>query len=121
VAGQCQLPSNRNGKGVGSSDHGAIADRQASRDPRGQDARLTGQKGSGPSRVTIVDAASGSGARTLSGRARQEEFRRQVESLVRREDVPPSLKSGVKEYLERIHDLPPAEPAPGDVDGQESP
>ncbi len=68
--------------------------------------RLTGKKGEGPSRSTIEEANSGSGASGRSTEEKQREFRRQAEALVQRDDVPDELKQGIREYFERVHEIP---------------
>jgi len=75
----------------------------------GQLAQLQGQHGSGPSLSAVEDAESGSGVSGRRGEARQREFARQVESFVQRDDVPESLKLGVRNYFENLQSAAPAE------------
>lgn len=62
----------------------------------------------GPSSHSVESAASGAGVAGRSHVEKQRDFKRQLESLVRRDDIPQSLKLGVREYFERVHDVPPA-------------
>ena len=72
--------------------------------------RLKGQKGQGPSLSAVEDAQSGTGISSRRGAARERDFQRQFESFVRRDDIPEEVKSGVREYLENIHQSQPEEP-----------
>ena len=64
---------------------------------------LKGTKSQGPS-VTMTEAATdGSGTSTGSNARLIQQYRHQAESFIRREDVSETVKSGVKEYFERIH------------------
>lgn len=74
----------------------------------GQFAQLQGQHGTGPSLSAVEDAESGSGVSGRRGEARQREFARQVESFVQRDDVPESLKLGVRNYFENLQSAAPA-------------
>ena len=117
LAGACETPSlaQLNQRGIGSQSDGRMSDRDSTEDARGLDTQLTGTKGEGPALVAVEDAASGDGVSTLRSRRTELEFRRQMESLVRREDVPEGLKEGVKNYFERIHEIPTdGEQAPAD-------
>ncbi|MCW1887634.1 hypothetical protein OKA04_23050 [Luteolibacter flavescens] len=60
--------------------------------------------GEGPSSNTVESAESGTGIAGRAGVAKQRDFRRQMESLVRRDDIPEELKLGVREYFERVHE-----------------
>jgi hypothetical protein len=71
----------------------------------GNVASLEGQKGLGPSITAVEDADSGTGISNRSGETKTREFRRQMESFVRRDDVPEDVKMGVKEYFERVHEV----------------
>ncbi len=68
-------------------------------------ASLEGQKGSGPSITAVEEADTGTGISSRSGETKKREFRRQMESFVRRDDVPEDVKMGVKEYFERVHEV----------------
>ncbi len=78
----------------------------------GQLAELKGQHGDGPSLSAVEEAESGTGVSGRRGEAKQREFARQVESFVQRDDVPESLKLGVRNYFEGLQSATPAEPAP---------
>lgn len=87
---------------------GSVESRRDAKDElkdNGNLAEVKGQaNGEGPSSKTVESAESGTG---IAGRAavdRQREFRRQMESLVRRDDIPEELKLGVREYFERVHE-----------------
>lgn len=68
----------------------------------GKLAQLKGLHGDGPSLSSIEDAESGSGVSGRKGETKQREFARQVESFVQRDDVPESLKLGVRNYFEGL-------------------
>lgn len=74
--------------------------------------QLQGQHGSGPSLSAVEEAESGTGVSGRHGEAKQREFARQVESFVQRDDVPESLKLGVRNYFENLQSAAPA-PASG--------
>lgn len=80
----------------------------------GQLAELKGQHGAGPSLSAVEDAESGSGVTSRRGEAREREFARQAESFVQRDDVPESLKLGVRNYFENLQSAAPATPAAPD-------
>lgn len=64
---------------------------------------LRGIKSQGPS-VNLTEAASeGSGSSSGPNARLIQQYRHQAESFIRREDVSETVKSGVKEYFERIH------------------
>lgn len=72
----------------------------------GNVASLEGQKGVGPSITAVEEADSGTGISNRSGETKAREARRrQMESFVRRDDVPEDVKMGVKEYFERVHEV----------------
>lgn len=73
-------------------------------------AQLQGQHGTGPSLSAVEEAESGSGVSGRRGEAKQREFARQVESFVQRDDVPESLKLGVRNYFENLQSAQVAEP-----------
>jgi hypothetical protein len=87
--------------GTGSSSHtnANVNDARST----GDKSVLKGAKSHGPS-VTMTEAATdGSGSSSGSNARLIQQYRRQAESFVRREDVSETVKSGVKEYFERIH------------------
>ena len=63
----------------------------------------------GPSSHSVESAESGAGTAGRSHRENQRQFKHQLESLVRRDDIPETLKLGVREYFERVHEIPPSE------------
>lgn len=87
---------------------GSVESRRKERDELKDNGNLAQLKGNpnqeGPSTNSVESAESGTG---IAGRAavdKQREFRRQMESLVRRDDIPEELKLGVREYFERVHE-----------------
>ena len=70
----------------------------------GQNTKLKGLKGEGPSLTKVESAEDGTGVSGRRGVATKREFKRQFESFVEREDVPEDLKTGVKNYFTKIHD-----------------
>lgn len=87
---------------------GSVESRRDERDEfkdNGNLAQLEGQPGGqGPSMKSVESAESGTG---IAGRAavdRRREYQRQMEALVRRDDIPEELKLGVREYFERVHE-----------------
>ena len=62
------------------------------------------QNGDGPSTKSVETAESGTGIAGRAGVDRNREFKQQLESMVRRDDVPEELKLGVREYFERVHE-----------------
>ena len=94
------------GKGIGV---GTDESRRKERDKltnNDQFADLKGQKGSGPSLTAVEDADSGTGISKRNGAAsKKRDYQRQLESFVRRDDVPEDVKSGVKEYFEKVHQV----------------
>ncbi len=65
--------------------------------------QLRGQKRGGTSEIAVEEAATGDGVSRARARSREMAFKRQVESLVRREDVPETYKRGVRTYFETMH------------------
>ncbi|MFK7849893.1 MAG: hypothetical protein AB8D78_02845 [Akkermansiaceae bacterium] len=65
-------------------------------------AELKGQHGEGPSISAVEDSDSGTGVSTRRGTAKERDFARQMESFVQRDDVPESLKLGVRNYFENL-------------------
>ncbi len=74
----------------------------------GQLAELKGQHGQGPSLSAVEEAESGTGVSSRRGETKQREFARQVESFVQRDDIPESLKLGVRNYFENLQSAAPA-------------
>lgn len=72
--------------------------------------QLQGQQGSGPSLSAVEESESGTGVSNRRGEAKQREFARQVESFVQRDDVPESLKLGVRNYFENLQSAQAPEP-----------
>ena len=87
---------------------GSVESRRKERDELKDNNHLTQLKGQmnqdGPSTNSLESASSGSGVAGRTAVDREREFRRQLESLVRRDDIPEELKLGVREYFERIHE-----------------
>jgi len=87
---------------------GSVESRRKERDELRDNDNLTQLKGQmnqdGPSTNSLESASSGSGIAGRSAVDRERDFRRQLESLVRRDDIPEELKLGVREYFERIHE-----------------
>ncbi|MCX6865728.1 MAG: hypothetical protein NTV46_05805 [Verrucomicrobia bacterium] len=87
---------------------GTDATRREERDAfkdNGNLAELKGrQNAAGPSSSTVESAASGSGIAGRANVAKQREFKQQLEALVHRDDIPESLKLGVREYFEKVHE-----------------
>ena len=74
----------------------------------GNMAQLKGQQNAdGPSSSSVESAESGGGVAGRANVAKQREFKQQFESLVHRDDIPESLKLGVREYFERVHETEP--------------
>lgn len=65
-------------------------------------AELKGQHGEGPSLSAVEDAEAGTGVSSRKGSAKERDFNRQMESFVQRNDVPESLKLGVRNYFENL-------------------
>ena len=97
-----------NGKEAGTGSSWSERKERDDSQKNGQLAQLQGQHGSGPSLSAVEDAESGSGVSGRRGEARQREFARQAESFVQRDDVPESLKLGVRNYFENLQSAAPA-------------
>ncbi|OYV06610.1 MAG: hypothetical protein CFE26_05360 [Verrucomicrobiales bacterium VVV1] len=109
MLGLAQSPGGKEpGKGSSWSERKEKDDSQKN----GQLAELKGQHGEGPSLSAVEEAESGSGVSGRRGEAKQREFARQTESFVQRDDVPESLKLGVRNYFEGLQSATPAEPTP---------
>ncbi len=65
-------------------------------------ANLKGQHGDGPSMSSVEEAESGSGVSSRRGTGKKRDFARQAESFVQRDDIPESLKLGVRNYFENL-------------------
>ena len=100
--GQTQMLGLAGGKQAGTGSSWSERKERDDSQKNGQLAQLQGQHGSGPSLSAVEDAESGSGVSGRRGGARQREFARQVESFVQRDDVPESLKLGVRNYFENL-------------------
>lgn len=61
----------------------------------------------GPSTNSVETAESGSGVAGRASVAKDRQFKQQYESLVRRDDIPESLKLGIREYFETVHETQP--------------
>ena len=107
--GQSQMLGLAGGKEAGTGSSWSERKERDDSQKNGQLAQLQGQHGSGPSLSAVEDAESGSGVSGRRGEARQREFARQVESFVQRDDVPESLKLGVRNYFENLQSAAPAE------------
>ena len=93
-----------NDRGIGQSEDGSMTNTTREQTDKTLATQVDPQMGQGPSQIAVEDAADGAGTASVSGRTRQWRFRAQVESLVRREDVPADVKDGVKNYFEIIHE-----------------
>lgn len=100
--GQTQMLGLAGGKQAGTGSSWSERKERDDSQKNGQLAQLQGQHGTGPSLSAVEDAESGSGVSGRRGEARQREFARQVESFVQRDDVPESLKLGVRNYFENL-------------------
>lgn len=87
---------------------GSVESRRNERDELKDNNNLAQLKGNptgeGPSSNSVESAESGTGIAGRAGVDKAREFRRQMESLVRRDDIPEELKLGVREYFERVHE-----------------
>jgi hypothetical protein len=104
----------RNNPG-GKAGQGSVESRREGRDPlspHSETVHAEGMKGDGPSEKSIEPSDSGERAGTRRAEGKEREYRRQVESFVRREDVPAEVREGVKTYFEKIHAPPPEPPKP---------
>lgn len=102
----------RNNPG-GKAGQGSVESRRDGRDPLSPHSEVVhaeGMKGDGPSEKSIEPSDSGERAGTRRAEGKEREYQRQVESFVRREDVPAEVREGVKTYFEKIHAPPPPEP-----------
>ncbi|MGC4013917.1 MAG: hypothetical protein QM755_05285 [Luteolibacter sp.] len=109
--GQSQMLGLAQGQGGQKAGVGTDQSRRNERDDsqkNGHLAELKGQHGEGPSLSSVEDADSGTGVSGRRGEAKQREFARQTESFVQRDDVPESLKLGVRNYFENLQSSQPA-------------
>lgn len=68
--------------------------------------QLSGQLNEGESESVIEQAETGSGVTSESlQKNRPSEYKQQVETFVRREDIPEEVKQGVKIYFKQIHKM----------------
>ena len=91
------------GKKAGEGSDEAIREQRDERIDNGQNTKLKGLKGKGPSLTQVQAADDGDGTATRRSDVKQRDFKRQFESFVDREDIPEDLKNGVKEYFTNIH------------------
>ena len=93
------------GKKAGKEDGTRERSETDERKDNGNNTKLKGIKGSGPSITQLQAADDGDGTTRRKSAAKQRDFKRQFESFVEREDIPEDLKSGVKEYFTKIHQV----------------
>lgn len=91
------------GKGIGTANAGNFDNKAKAPDNKGYLTGLKGQKNKGSSRIKIEEAATGHGVSRRSERVVKAEYKRQMESFISRDDIPPTMKTGVKEYFTKIH------------------
>lgn len=94
--------SGQGGKEAGKGSSWSERKEQDDSQKNGQLAELKGQHGEGPSLSAVEDSESGSGVSSRKGSAKERDFARQMESFVQRNDVPESLKLGVRNYFENL-------------------
>jgi len=102
----CQQPGQGGEKGQGA---GMGSDESINMESNsleaGFDSQIQGQKGAGPSEKQVESAASGTGVSYGGdGPKKKIEHKKQMESFIEREDIPETMKNGVKEYFKRIHE-----------------
>ena len=95
----------KGGKKAGEGSDESSRDQRDERVDNGQNTKLKGLKGKGPSLTQVQAADDGDGTATRRSDAKQRDFKRQFESFVDREDIPEDLKNGVKEYFTNIHQV----------------
>ena len=95
------------GKGIGAGSAANFDNKTQDPKNKGYVTGLKGQKSRGASRIKIEEAASGRGVSRRSERAVKAQTKRQMESFISRDDVPPAMKTGVKEYFTKIHKQEP--------------
>jgi hypothetical protein len=91
------------GKGIGAGFAGNFDNKSKDPNDKGYVTGLKGQKNKGSSRIKIEEAASGHGVSRRAERSVNAQFKRQMESFISRDDVPPAMKTGIKEYFTKIH------------------
>jgi len=109
--GQSQMLGLAQGQGGQKAGVGTDESRRKERDDSQKNGHLTelkGQHGEGPSLSSVEEADSGTGVSGRRGETKQREFARQTESFVQRDDVPESLKLGVRNYFENLQAAQPA-------------
>jgi hypothetical protein len=92
------------GKGIGTGIAGNFDNKNKDPDDKGYITGLKGQKKGGSSRIKIEQAGSGYGVIRRAERKVKAQFKRRMESFISRDDVPPAMKTGVKEYFTVIHE-----------------
>jgi hypothetical protein len=103
--GQTQQLGLAQGQGGKEAGKGSSWSERKERDDSQKNGALTqlqGQHGDGPSLSAVEDSESGAGVSTRKGSAKERDFARQMESFVQRDDVPESLKLGVRNYFENL-------------------
>ncbi len=109
LAAQCMMAGDSKDpkKGIGASeDNNPDKTFNTATKKNGYISNIQGKKGLGPSEAQTEDAVSGSGASRLKKTKAGSDYKIQVESFVKRDDIPESMKSGVKTYFSIIHKLP---------------
>ncbi len=71
--------------------------------PNGPLTQVQGIQGTGPSQTSTEESGAGSDTGNAAKVRENLQYQQQVESFVRREDVPEAVKAGVKAYFENIH------------------
>lgn len=121
---QSSNPSKRRGgKKAGKGSEDSNRQQRDERVDNGQNTKLKGIKGKGPSITQIQAADDGDGVSRLRNKATKREFKQQFESFVDREDIPDDLRTGVKNYFTNIHDIQDEEGGAspeGDSSGEDS-
>lgn len=105
--GKAQGQQQMQGQGPGGKEAGkgsSWSERKEKDDSQknGQLAELKGQHGEGPSLSAVEESESGTGVSSRKGTAKERDLARQMESFVQRNDVPESLKLGVRNYFENL-------------------
>jgi hypothetical protein len=95
---------NQKQKGIGSDPDNSPNDSLNARGNTGELSFLKGQKGFGPSDSKTEEASTGTAESELSAQnVKTRSFKKQMESFVERDDIPNSMKRGVKKYFSIIH------------------
>jgi hypothetical protein len=103
--GQGPDGSGQGGKEAGTGSDSSINTNPVGNTDQGFLDQVKGTHGSGSSATAIEEASDGSGSNAGSDTRDREIYQRQMESFIRREDVPEAVKSGVKAYFENIHQV----------------